>query len=160
MKRKGLAAGVILAGLAGLGALWAGHTPPEGLTVIGDRTPAIRAALGLGRAPDPARPGSAPPPALTIVSVEDWSRMVYIEDIGALCGAACTEPAAAVDLTLLHPEGSRRVLVVNLAALPRQGEAPDLSCIGALLAAGLEPPPCLSGPVLHRRILPWGLGQV
>lgn len=163
---KPAAAVALLGGL--LAALYwlafAGRTPLSGTAVIGDKAPALRAAMGLSDAVDPARS------AVLIVSVEDWWKLRYVSDMKAVCGEACSGDTGLVRVVELSPRGSRKLLFVNLAAWPGTLDAPpDMACLAGTLAEeraqlGAADLPACAGAVPvqagTRWRLPLGLGAV
>jgi hypothetical protein len=165
--RRRLALAVALVAALALAASWwamaARVTPPGGVAVIGDRAPAILQAMDAQQ----ALPVSSA--ALVVVAVNGWDKLAFISDMQALCGADCAGEAAMVRAVRLRPGGSRKVVFVNLAALPRADEEPDFACLAAALAperrrltGPAAGPACAPGFAAQgtRWLLPFGLGAI
>ena len=102
------------------------QTPKAGVAIIGDQTPKLLELTGLKQTL-PLHTA-----AITVVSVEDWTRLRYIADMHALCGAACADPAGAVRVLRLRPGGSDVVLYLNHEML---GVTEDLPCLAGIILA-------------------------
>mgnify|MGYP006277166997 CR=1 FL=1 len=155
-----------LAALAA-GAIWwavgARGSAAGGVAVIGDRAPAILEAMGARQ----TLPLSSA--AMTVVAVDGWEKLSYISDMQALCGDDCDGTAPMVRAVRLRPGGSRKVVLVDLSALPRAGEDPDFACLAralaverARLAGTATGPDCAPdlAPGGTRWLLPAGLGAI
>lgn len=136
-----------------------------GTAVIGDAAPAILEATGWTQAL-PLRTAG-----VTVVAVEDWSRLRYIADMAALCGGLCAGDAALVRIVDMAPGGSRKVVFVRLGGWPRaaDGDGLDMACLSAALTAEAaligapDAVPTCAGAVAETRTrwaLPLGLGTV
>ena len=148
------------AAVAGGVALWLGSgAQRSGTAVIGDAAPAILAATGWQQA---LPVGAA---ALTVVSVEGWDRLRYIEDMARLCSARCAGEAALVRIAALRPGGSRKIVLVDLSRW--EGET-GMACLAQVLDAERRTvtAPALPDCAADRRMgrtrwsLPFDLGTV
>ncbi|MBM7066626.1 hypothetical protein [Actibacterium sp. 188UL27-1] len=130
---------------------------PGNVALIGDHAPKWQQTLGLTQPqPDDA--------ALTVVLVDDWVKMNYLGSIKTTCGPACGPDAAIVRTVRIQLGGSRKLVVVNIAAWIA-GDIDD-ACLDRLLrneiSGGDALPDCAAsiGDPITQYLLPFGLGHV
>lgn len=133
-----LLSALIIALAVGLGVTMQRGTPTAGVAIIGDKSQDLLKETGLSQAL-PLHTA-----ALTVVSVEEWFKLRYVEDMHALCGATCMDGTGLVRILRLSPTGSSRVLIVNHEAL---NSAKPIACVADVVRAELTDglktrPPC------------------